>query len=113
MKLAVDTDYEALVIALNSVNYGNFIESVKYQNRELPELMYHVIYVPSSIVNHARQKESYNWLPIDVEALYIVKVVEKVPNQDTFAQTVFNLYIDPKTGNVIKGVREGFYEGLS
>jgi len=113
VKLPIDNDYEALTIALNSVNYNQFMEALKYQNKELPELMYHVIYVPPSVVNHARQKESYNWIPTDVEALYIIKVVEKVPNKDTFSEFVFNLYINPKNGDIIKGVREKFYEGLT
>ena len=74
--------------------------------------MYHTIYVPSDIVNHARQKESYNWIPNDVESLYVVTIIKRVPNENTFSEDVFNLYINPKNGNIIKAVRQGFYERL-
>src|SRR3989338_5548549 len=109
VKLPIDTEYEALVVALNSENYNNFIQSLKSDNKELPELMYHTAYVPSDVVNHARQKESYNWIPNDVESLYVVTIIKRVPNENTFSEDVFNLYINPKNGNIIKAVRQGFY----
>ncbi len=121
VQLPINEDYEALTAALNSEEYDRFItpivtEIMMSKDKEPPKLMYHVTWVRSDDVNQARQKEPYNWIPDDVgssyKGLYVVKLVVKESNEPIFPEYSFNLYINPKNGEIIKGIRQKFDEDL-
>lgn len=113
IKLPIDSNDEAVLVALNSEEYRNFYDEITYQRKSVPELLSLVINVPQSVLDYSKQKEAYNWIPAEIKSLYIIKIVEKPVGSNSVSDFVFNIYIDAETGNIIKAESMEYYAGLS
>lgn len=101
IKMPVDSDGKALTIALSSNEYKLYLDTVNYyNNNKTPAMSFKVFYIQPSTLEYAKLKESLSWLPKSLESMYVVEFFEGP--QDT----VFNVYINPEDGAILKALKQ-------